>query len=74
MPWVYGGTRSAVQEKSPDPDFRLDLRGLVPDAVYEVEYFTGERQRLSGRELAKQTIRLDQPRSFQVLRYALLHE
>ena len=22
MPWVYGGTRSAVQEKSPDPDFR----------------------------------------------------
>jgi alpha-galactosidase len=57
------------RKNSPDPEFQLKLAGLNPDAVYEVEFFTGEKQTLAGRELAALTIRLEQPRSFQIIRY-----
>ena len=55
----------------PDPDFSLNLAGLDPDAFYEAEFFTGEKRLLFGRELAKLTIHLDQPRSFQIVRYRI---
>ena len=53
----------------PDPDFRLNLSGLDSDAFYEVGFFSGEKQKLSGRELASLTIHLEQSRSFQIIRY-----
>ena len=57
------------RKKSPDAEFRLALTGLDPDAVYEAEFYTGEVRRLTGRELASLSVRLDEPRSFQVIRY-----
>ena len=57
------------RKKSPDPEFQLKLIGLDPDAVYKVEFFTGEKQKLVGRELTELTVRLKQPRSFQIIRY-----
>ena len=54
---------------SPEPDFQLKLVGLNSDAMYEVEFFSGETKRLSGKELAALTIHLESPRSFQILRY-----
>jgi alpha-galactosidase len=60
------------RKNSPDPDFRLKLSGLFPDAVYETEFFSGEKKQLSGRELASLTIHLDSPRSFQILRYKMI--
>ena len=57
------------RRRSPDPEFRLALAGLDPDAVYEVEFFTGESRELTGRELASLTVRLETPRSFEILRY-----
>ena len=60
------------RKNSPDPDFRLALHGLTPEAVYQVDYFTGESRQLSGRELASLEIRLEQPRSFQIISYRVL--
>ena len=60
------------RKNSPDPDFRLALHGLTPEAVYQVDYFTGESRQLSGRELASLVIRLEQPRSFQIISYRVL--
>ena len=57
------------RRNSPDPEFRLSLTGLDPEGTYEVEFFTGEKKQLSGRELAALTIHLDSPRSFQLIRY-----
>ena len=57
------------RKNCPDPDFRLNLTGLDPDGIYEAEFITGEKRRLSGRELASLTVRLDQPPSFQLIRY-----
>ena len=53
----------------PDPGFRLRLAGLDPDAVYEVGFFTGATRELAGRELASLEVRLETPRSFEILRY-----
>ena len=58
------------RKNSPDPEFRLSLSGLDPETVYEAEFFTGETLTLSGRELAALTVRLEQPRSFQIIRYS----
>ena len=60
------------RKNSPDADFQLKLSGLIPDAIYETEFFSGEKKRLSGRELASLTIHLDSPRSFQILRCKLI--
>jgi alpha-galactosidase len=57
------------RKKSPDPDFQLKLNGLDPSAVYETEFFTGEKRKLSGRELVSLVIHLDSPRSFQIIQY-----
>ena len=57
------------RRRSPDPEFRLRLAGLDPDAVYEAEFFTGATRKLTGRELASLTVRLETPRSFQIIRY-----
>ncbi|MBR4666446.1 MAG: hypothetical protein IKO93_21445, partial [Lentisphaeria bacterium] len=57
------------RKNSPDADFQLKLSGLIPDAIYETEFFSGEKKQLSGRELASLTIHLDSPRSFQIIRY-----
>ena len=57
------------RKNSPDPEFQMKLAGLDPEAAYNVEFFTGEKQTLSGRELASMTVRLEQPRSFQLIRY-----
>ena len=57
------------RKASPDPDFQLDLTGLKEEAVYETEFFTGERRKLSGKELKKLSVHLELPRSFQFLRY-----
>ena len=57
------------RKSSPDPEFQLKLSGLDPDAAYEVEFFTGENQKLSGCKLASLVIHLDLPRSFQIIRY-----
>ena len=57
------------RKNCPAPDFRLNLTGLDPDGIYEAEFFTGEKRQFSGRELASLTVRLDSPRSFQIIRY-----
>ena len=57
------------RKRSTEPEFRLALCGLDPDARYEAEFFTGEKRTLSGRELAGLTVRLENPRSFQLIRY-----
>ena len=57
------------RKASPDPDFQLDLTGLKEEAMYETEFFTGERRKLSGKELKNLSIHLELPRSFQFLRY-----
>ncbi|MBQ9335969.1 MAG: alpha-galactosidase [Lentisphaeria bacterium] len=57
------------RKNSPDPEFRPVLSGLDPDAVYETEFFSGEKRQYSGRELASLTIRLNVPRTFQIIRY-----
>lgn len=55
-----------------EPDFFLDLAALEPDAVYETEFFSGEKRHLSGRELALLVIHLESPRSFEILSYRKL--
>jgi len=57
------------RKNSPDPEFQLKLTGLDPDAAYEVEFLSGEKQTLSGRKLAELTVRLEEPRSFQIVHY-----
>ena len=53
------------------PDFQLHLEGLCPEALYELEFFNGKTQVLSGREAASLVIHLDTPRSFQFISYTL---
>lgn len=60
------------RKESPDADFQLSLTGLKPDALYDVAFFTGEKIQLSGKELAKLNIHLDEPRSCQIIRYKLV--
>ncbi len=60
------------RKKSPDSEFQLKLAGLDPDAIYETAFFTGEIRQLSGWELASLVIHLEQPRSFQIIRYKLV--
>ena len=60
------------RKQSTAADFRLNLSGLKPDDIYKVEFFSGESRQLTGRELASLEMHLDEPRSFQVLSYALL--
>lgn len=59
------------RKASPEADFTLHLSGLTPDDKYEVEFFTGEKFSLYGKELASMVIHLENPRSFQIIRYAL---
>ena len=59
------------RRNSPDPEFRRNLTGLEPGAVYEVESFEGVIKRLSGRELAPLAVTLESPRSFLILKYRL---
>ena len=56
---------------SPEPEFQIHLEGLNPEAVYLLDFFTGESEERSGRELASMVIRLEQPRSFQIIRYRI---
>ncbi|MBO4305044.1 MAG: alpha-galactosidase [Lentisphaeria bacterium] len=58
------------RKRSPEADFQLKLAGLDPEALYEAEFFTGEKKKLSGKEFASLTIHLAEPRSFQIIRYA----
>ena len=58
--------------RCPTSHLPLAMHGLTPEAVYQVDYFTGESRQLSGRELASLVIRLEQPRSFQIISYRVL--
>ena len=57
--------------KAAAAEFQLNLEKLLPEALYEVRFFTGETKELSGRELAKLVIHLEKPRSFQLISYKL---
>ena len=65
----YGMVQLYRRRNSSEAEFRLNLTNLAPEAIYEVESFAGGIKRLSGKELALQTIRLDAPCSFLMLKY-----
>ena len=54
------------------PDFKLDLSGIEPEALYETEFFSGEKLRIPGKELIHLVIRLENQRSFEILSYKKL--
>ncbi len=59
------------RKNSPDPVQILPLDGICPDSVYEVEYFTGETETLSGKELQVYCAKLEKPRSFLLFKYSV---
>ena len=59
------------RRNSSESEYRLSLSRINPDGIYRIEYFSGESFEGTGAELKNLTVRLDQPRSFQVIHYRL---
>ena len=57
------------REACPDSNFFLQLRGIEPEAQYEVETFEGDTRLMKGAELAQQVLTLDSPRSYRLVFY-----
>ncbi len=48
---------------------KLTLAGIVPEASYTVNTFSGKSLTMSGKELMNFTVELAQPRSFEIIHY-----
>ena len=57
------------RKQSTDADFQLHLAGIEQEGKYAVTFFDGEKRTISGLELAKLEIHLDNPRSFRIFMY-----
>ena len=57
------------REKCPEDTFRLQLRGIDPDAGYYVEDFDGGSCLMKGSSLAAQTLSFAEPRSYRFVFY-----
>ena len=60
------------REACPESKFFLQLRGIDPDALYEVDTFEGDIRQMKGSELAEQVLTFDNPRSYKLSFYKKL--